>query len=117
MISALLMFRRLVAALRYAAREEYFLRVLSAAALLVVIGTLTYALGQEWNVVDAFYFAVATLTTSSIADPDLVLESRWMKLFTAFYVVLGIGILVEVIRRLGLAFVEIRRQERGETAG
>lgn len=37
------------------------------------MGTVVYALGEGWHVVDAFCFAVATLTTSSIADPSLVL--------------------------------------------
>jgi hypothetical protein len=69
-------------------------------------------LGQGWNVVDAFYFAVATLTTSSVADPDLVLDDGWMKPFTVFYLLIGIGILVEMLRRLGLASVAIREQER-----
>jgi hypothetical protein len=32
-------------------------------------------------VVDALYFAVATLTTTSVADPDLVIEDAWLKLF------------------------------------
>jgi len=35
-----------------------------------------------------------------------------MKLFTVFYILIGIGILIEIVRRFGLAFVEIRRQER-----
>ncbi len=62
------------------------------------------ALGNGWNVVDSFYFAVATLTTSSVADPALVLEDGWMKLFTVFYILIGIGILVEIVRRFGMAF-------------
>ena len=37
----------------------------------MILGTITYSLAEGWNVVDAFYFSVATLTTSSIADPDL----------------------------------------------
>jgi hypothetical protein len=39
-----------------------------------------------------------------------------MKLFTVFYVLLGIGIVVDILRRLGFAFVSVRasdeRQER-----
>ena len=66
--------------------------------------------GEGWSVVDGFYFAVATLTTSSIADPDLVLEDPWLKVFTAFYVLIGIGIFVAVVGRLGLAFVEVRNE-------
>jgi hypothetical protein len=111
-LSATLMLRRLVRALRHAVREEQFLPVLSAGATLIVVGTISYALGEGWNVVDAFYFAVATLTTSSVADPDLVLDNAWTKLFTAFYVLLGIGILVEIGRRLAFAFVEVNQEDK-----
>jgi Na+/H+ antiporter NhaD/arsenite permease-like protein len=62
--------------------------------------------------VDALYFAVATLTTTSVSDPDLGLQDGWVKLFTVLYLLVGIGILVEILRRLGLAFVAVRRQER-----
>ena len=64
-----------------------------AGVLLVVIGTVTYSLGSGWNVVDALYFAVATLTTTSVSDPDLVLQEGWLKLFTVLYLLVGIGIL------------------------
>jgi hypothetical protein len=102
-LSAILMFRRFERALRYAMREQNFAAILGAALTLVVVGTLAYTLGEGWNVVDGFYFAVATLTTSSIADPELVITNSWMKVFTAFYVLVGIGILVEVARQLGFA--------------
>jgi len=112
MVSALLMLERVVKAFRYAVREEDFLNVFGAGALLVAIGTVSYALGAGWNVVDALYFSVATLTTTSVSDPDLVLQDGWLKLFTVFYLLVGIGILVEILRRLGLAFVVVRARER-----
>jgi hypothetical protein len=34
-----------------------------------------------------------------------------MKLFTIFYQLIGIGILVEIVRRLGAAFVLARQEE------
>ena len=111
MLSALLMLKRVMRALRYAVREEEFVPVAAAGLTLVVIGTLSYALGEGWNVVDALYFAVATLTTTSVSDPDLVLRHAWMKLFTVFYILIGIGILVEILRRLGSAFVEVTRED------
>ena len=110
------MWRRVKNALRIALREEDFAPVFSAGALLVLIGTVTYSLGNDWNPVDGLYFAVATLTTSSITDPDLVLEDGWMKVFTVFYILIGIGILVEVVRRLGFGFIEARRQEQAAKA-
>ena len=116
MLSALLMMRRLAVALRVALREEDFGRVLSAAAALIVVGTLAYSLGAGWSVVDGLYVAVATLTTSSILDPKLTIEDPWLKIFTAGYVLVGIGILVEVARRLGMGFIiaraEMEQEER-----
>jgi Ion channel len=117
MLSALLMLQRVVKAFRYAVREEEFLNVFGAGVLLVAIGTLTYALGSGWNVVDALYFAVATLTTTSVSDPDLVLQDGWLKLFTVFYLLVGIGILVEILRRLGAAFVVVRKEEKAPRDG
>ena len=49
--------------------------------------------------------------TTSVSDPDLVLDDRWLKLFTVFYLLIGIGILVEVLRRLGASFVAVRAAE------
>jgi hypothetical protein len=111
MLSALLMLRRLARTFRYAVREEEFLSVFGAGAVLVGIGTVGYTTGEGWNVVDAFYFAVATLTTTSVADPDLVLDDRWLKIFTVLYQLVGIGVLVEILRRLGVAFVAVRQEQ------
>jgi hypothetical protein len=47
-----------------------------------------------------------------VADPDLVLDDRWLKVFTIFYQLIGIGILVEILRRPGFAFVTVRAQEK-----
>jgi len=108
------MFRRVVGAFRYAVREEEFLNVFGAGAFLVFLGTLTYTLSEGWHVADAFYFSDSTLTTTSVSDPELVLSDRWLKIFTALYQLIGIGILVEILRRLGLSFVVVRKQERAD---
>lgn len=44
-------------------------------------------------------------------DPDLVLQDHWLKLFTVFFQLIGIGILVEILRRLGKGFIVARREE------
>ena len=118
MISAILMMRRLLSALRVALREEDFARVLSAGLALIVIGTLAYSFGGDWSLVGGLYVAVATLTTSSILDPDLTITDPWLKLFTAGYVLTGIGILVELARRLGMGFMTARAElEESKRAG
>jgi Ion channel len=106
------MFQRLRGAIRHAAEEENFAAVFGAAITLVVIGTVTYSLAEGWNLADSFYFAVCTLTTSSIADPSLELTSAPIRVFTAFYVLVGIGILVELVRRLGFGFMKMREEQK-----
>ena len=54
MLSAFLMFRRLLSALRFGIKEEDFTRVLGAAAALIIVGTITFSLSNGWSVVDAF---------------------------------------------------------------
>jgi uncharacterized membrane protein YkgB len=111
-LSAWLMYRRFAQALKVATRDEGFVQILGAAVLLVIVGTITYTTSQNWSLVDGFYFAVATLTTSSIADPQLVIKGAPIKIFTVFYILVGIGILVELVRQLGFAFVEVRKEEK-----
>ena len=110
MLSVVTMFRRFFHAVKYAAKEETFAAVFGAAIVLVVVGTITYSLGEGWKVADGFYFAVCTLTTSSIADPNLTLTSEALKIFTAFYVLTGIGILVELARQLGVGYIKMREE-------
>jgi Ion channel len=75
-----------------------------------------YCTTQDWSLVDGFYFAVATLTTASIADPHLVITGGPSKIFTVFYILVGIGVLVEIVRQLGFAYVEVRRAEKAAKA-
>ena len=110
MVSVISMLHRFVGAIKHAAKEENFVAIAGAAVSLVLVGTITYSLGEGWNVIDGFYFAVCTLTTSSIADPHLTLTHEWLKIFTALYVLTGIGILVEMARQLGVGFVKMRAE-------
>ena len=115
MWSVVRMLQRMLRAMKYAAKEEHFAVVAGAAVSLILVGTVVYSLGEGWNVVDGFYFAVCTLTTSSIADPNLTLTHEALKLFTALYVLTGIGILVELARELGVGFVKERESDRHQT--
>ena len=73
------MLRRLLRAMKYAGREEYFAAVFGAAIFLILLGTVVYSLGGGWNVVDGFYFAICTLTTTSVSDPNLTLTHDFVE--------------------------------------
>ncbi len=117
MLSVVTMLKRMLGAVKYAAKEESFAAVVGAAMGLILVGTVTYSLGEGWNVADEFYFAVCSLTTSSIADPDLTLTHEAMKIFTALYVLTGIGILVELARQLGVGFIKMREDHHAAGRG
>jgi putative exporter of polyketide antibiotics len=51
-----------------------------------------------------------------VLDPTLSVSEPWLKIFLAFYVLVGIGILVEVARRLGMGFIASREQIEAEKA-
>ena len=99
-----------MSALRVVAlRDEDFGRILSAAVLLVAVGT------------PSSRSAPAGASSTALRrgrDDDHLQRPRsqadvtdpWLKVFTAFYVLVGIGILVEVARRLGMAFVAARAE-------
>jgi hypothetical protein len=106
------MWHRFRRSIKHAVQEEDFGAVLGAGGLLILTGTAVYTLDNGWKLVDGFYFAVMTLTTSSIADPHLVLKDDWLKIFTAFYVLIGIGIFVEIAHRLGRSYVEIHKEDK-----
>lgn len=114
MLSVLSMFRRMLGAIKYAAKEEHFGAVVGAAIVLILVGTVTYSLGENWSVTNGFYFAVCTLTTSSIADPNLTLTHDALKIFTTIYVLTGIGILVELARQLGVGYVREREEHHAK---
>ena len=67
----------------------------------MLLGTVVYSLGEGWSVGDGRYFAFCTVTTQSIADPNLTLTHEWLKDFTIIYTLAGLGILVEFGRELG----------------
>jgi hypothetical protein len=112
MLGVLLMLGRFGKAVRQAARSAGFRGLAVSALVMILSGTLAYASIEHWSVVDAFYFAVSTLTTTS--PTGLVLTHTVTKLFTPIYVLLGLTIILEFARRIAVAYGELRQASRAE---
>ena len=56
------------------------------------IGTVVYSLIEGWRVIDSLYFSVITLTT--VGYGDLSPQTDFGKLFTIFYIITGVGIIL-----------------------
>ena len=81
---------------------------------LLIVGTLFYMLVEGWTFVDALYFCAMSLGT--VGYGDVVPTTDVGKLFTVFYVLTGIGILVSFFTTLTakvLALQAERRRARG----
>ncbi|RIK18829.1 MAG: two pore domain potassium channel family protein [Anaerolineae bacterium] len=65
---------------------------------MLLVGVLVYHWLEGWSLLDALYFCVITLAT--IGYGDLTPTTPEAKLFTIFYVINGIGILLGFFDRI-----------------
>lgn len=82
---------------------------LSAAIALLITGTVFYTLVENWTLVDSFYFSVTTLTTVGFGQPAPSTDVG--KIFTAFFVLSGVGMFLAVLNAIGLQAVRIPNEE------
>jgi len=76
--------------------DPEFLELMVIAAGVLFIGTVFYHNAEGWRYIDAFYFSVTTLTT--VGYGDLVPITDIGKLFTSFYILTGVGILLGLVK-------------------
>ena len=82
-------------------REDPDFRALAIlVAGLMGSGTIFYMLVEGWNFVDAIYFCTIVLTTVGLGDVSPTNDAA--KIFTIFYALTGIGVLVA----FGTAFAQ-----------
>ena len=82
-------------------REDPDFRALALlVAGLMGSGTIFYMLVEGWNFVDAIYFCTIVLTTVGLGDVSPTNDAA--KIFTVFYALTGIGVLVA----FGTAFAQ-----------
>ena len=107
MIAIVAALRRFVSALREAWQHHEFRGLLLLVILTLTSGTVVYSLAEGWSLLDAFYFSVITLTT--VGFGDFFPATAFGKIFTAFYIFVGVAIILTFIDTMG----EISRRRRG----
>jgi voltage-gated potassium channel len=75
--------------------------------LVIAGGTIVYHYLEGWSWVDAVYFSVVTLTT--VGFGDFAPQTDAGKLFTIFYIILGIGIILSFIHTLYEHYRDMRK--------
>lgn len=77
----------------------------------VTFGTLSFhALEEEWTWIQSFYFTIVTLTTVGYGDLHPTTDDT--RLFTAFFILLGVTIVVSSISFVGSGYLQRRTEHR-----
>lgn len=73
-------------------QKQHILVAFASIFALISIGTLCYEVLEDWSFIQSFYFSVVTLAT--VGYGDLHPTNDISRLFTAFYVLIGVSIAV-----------------------
>jgi hypothetical protein len=87
--------------------------LLSTVLILLIGGSFFYAQVENLSTVDAFYMSVITLST--VGYGDLVPQTNEGKIFTSFYILIGVGVLLEFLNVMTKRRVKktiIRRKQK-----
>ena len=79
-------------------RDSEFQVLLTLTLFTLLSGTFFYRYAEGWSYLDSFYFSVITLTT--VGYGDLSPSTPLSKIFTMFYLMVGIGIIVAFVNKI-----------------
>lgn len=108
MFPLFLTFRGLARAVAAVWRDPETKALPVVAGALVLSGTIFYWHFEDWSIIQALYFSVVTLTT--VGYGDLAPTSDGTQLFTIFYVLTGIGVLVALLTSVAQQYL----RQKGE---
>lgn len=116
MISFLLTLKRLLSAIFRVMKEQLFRSLLVTLGLILLSGTLFYKGVEDWSLLDSFYFAFISLIPTSVST-TLAPQTDLGKWFTMIYLVVGVGVMLMVLIRIGLAVADFEKSEEGIRKG
>lgn len=93
--------------------KKYHLKILYIVIVILLvlfIGTIAYHNIEGWNYLDSLYFSAATITT--VGYGDFTPRTDIGKLFTIFYIFIGVGIALYGLSIIVAHFVEMREKFR-----
>jgi len=115
MIALLTMFKNFGQAIRNGMADAKFRALAYLATVAIASGTIFYWRFEDWSLVDSLYFSVITLTT--VGYGDLAPTTNGTKVFTIFYVLTGLGILVALLSQVASHAADVRVEKKQQKGG
>ncbi len=75
--------------------DKEYRDLLFTTVIIILAGSVIYSYLENWSWIDSLYFSVITLTT--VGYGDLSPQTDIGKLFTVFYIMIGVGIILSFI--------------------
>ena len=79
-------------------KDKQYRNLVLASAAILGIGTTVYHFIEGWSWLDSLYFSMITLTT--IGYGDFSPATNPGKIFTIFYIIIGIGLILTFINTI-----------------
>ena len=95
--------------------DEDYREILVTTIIVIGIGTVFYHFQEGWRWLDSLYFSVITLTT--IGYGDFSPETDLGKIFTLFYIIIGLGMILSFFHILYNHFNDLRLTSRRKELG
>lgn len=111
MLSFILTLRRMVKAFFHLMKNKEFQVLLGLTLTILLSGTIFYATVEGFSVVDALYYSVAVLTT--VGSATLEPATDFGKIFTIFYTITGIGVMLSLILQISVQ-MRTKRSDRNK---
>jgi len=92
-------------AIKMSLDDSEFKVLLLLSLLTIVLGVTFYSVHEGWSLIDSFYFCVVTLTT--VGYGDLSPTTDLSKIFTSFYILIGLGIFLLFINTLSYQLLHV----------
>jgi voltage-gated potassium channel Kch len=86
-------------------KDKDYREILISTSVVITIGTVFYHFQEGWGWLDSLYFSVITLTTIGYGDFSPATDLG--KIFTIFYIVIGLGMILSFIHIIYNHFNEI----------
>lgn len=80
----------------------------AAVLTMLAIGTIFYHSFEHWTWIESFYFSVSSLTTVGYGDIHPTTDTS--RLFTAFYLLVGVSIVLAALGSIGSSYLKHREE-------